>query len=202
MPFVLRIRQIGFLAGLVSLALAVEAGVLGPTEGSASDAARTSQDVLKTSKTASETQASRTVDLLIELQDKRPGVDFSQRAGATSAGGSSTANATRVETQVTRAAEAEAAREKPRLGLFGTQATPPVVREPAANTNRVEAAAGGDEVGTSKRAAARSMEQAPWWMHPAGWLRELRDNREWLIGAALLALVIWGATRWAARHAH
>jgi hypothetical protein len=174
------------------LAVAAHAGVMGPTESGTSDAARAGTDVLKATKAAGESQSSKAVDLLIDLQDKRPGVTFQQRPGSAAVSLGTPGAPARAE-PLPASARRDDPEAQEKVKLFGSNAAPPVVREPATKPNRSEAAIGAGE-SSMPRMSGRPTD-VPWWMLPSGWLELVRSNREWIIGAVVLLLAAVVGTR-------
>jgi hypothetical protein len=172
------------LLGLASVSAL--SAILGPSELAASDAQRTATDSLGAAQAAGKNQGSRAIDLLIDLQPNKPGIGFNARQGSAGVGvATSPAREPLVEDQANR----PPAVPTNATGLFGTQATPPVLREPspgATQNTRIPTAAemAGD------KAVANYRGEAPWWMTPRGWIAMLKEHREWI--AAILVAVFLG----------
>jgi hypothetical protein len=192
-----RWRASGVATLLCLAAVSAMAGVLAPGDAPPADAGKAANDVLKSSKLGSESQTSRAVDLLIDLQPRSPGVDFKERHFG---GSGSTARATSarpVETSLPNGAATVAATPAPavnKAGLFGTQATPSVAREvPTASSVSARSSDLATQRGDSNRPQLRG--DVPWWMHPAGWIDAVREQRAWLLALLVVALLGWAGTR-------
>jgi len=133
---------------------------------------------------------SRTIDLLVEMQQPTAGVQFNERtprSGSAGPGVRSTLSAPLPQTQPQRP-QFEVAQTPP-SGLFGSAATPAVQgRSPSVSDSRD---------GLSARAAGRPSSAAPtelqrWLQLPREIIEYVRENRTLVAGCtALLLLVGW-----------
>lgn len=144
----------------------------------------------------------RTVDLLIELQSRRVGLEFNERPRPLPDRGTRSGLLPAVPP---KKGEETPSPSNPGSGLFGVGATPMVASpKPGASTGdgpwKTGSAGGGDPPppsrshpsggsGSSEEGAARL---PPW---PRELIRFVRDHREWVIGGAIALLAtMWGGS--------
>lgn len=178
----------------VAAASGAGAGVLAPSDLAASEAARAAAEALREGKATA--PSSRAVDLLIEMQPRKVGVDFSERQGAGGGSGGSSLGALPSSNggSAGNPPVAPAAPAVNRAGLFGTQATPVIVREVRAATSTPSDAMPAP---VDPHAAARNNArmEVPWWLHPAGWIDAAVEHGGWIGGLAGVVLLGWAGAR-------
>lgn len=184
-----------FIAALAIASLAHAAPTTPDTAGNPTPSERGERGLPDKLRGADAATGSRTIDLLIDMQQRSAGLQFNQRPPVAVSGD------IKVRQAPATAARAELPPTAP-SGLFGSGATPAVQSTRAATVERRGGA--GAESGSPRRAGATSSsEPLPRWLML---LRELieyvRENR-WLVlgsvGGGLL--LIWGVSALFARAA-
>jgi hypothetical protein len=138
----------------------------------------------------------RTIDLLVEMQQPTAGIQFNERS-ARGAGGEQRARAAQSAPSVTQPPVQRPQVEAPLTppsGLFGSGATPAV----QARTQNISDSSSRDVA--PSRAAARPSSDVPpelkrWLQWPREFIEYVRENRAAVIGGTALVLVLgWSAS--------
>jgi hypothetical protein len=135
----------------------------------------------------------RTIDLLVEMQQPTAGLQFNERAGRSTSRDVATRPAqalTQTQTQTPAQQPQAEAPLTPPSGLFGSGATPAVQ---ARTQNLVDRSSSSDAM--PARHSGRSSPDVPpevkrWLLWPREIVEYVRENRAWVVGCTAMLLVM------------